>query len=161
MQVDRDPFDTHQIHSKNGQGFQRYDEPYLYQTIDLTLFIDVSSSRSKSRKAHFTAPSSVRRVIMSAPLSAALRKEYKVRSLPIRKEDEVQIVRGSYKGREGKIGQVYRLKFSVQVDKVTKEKSSGSSVPINIHPSNVVITKLKLDDDRKALIAKKSGVKAE
>ena len=99
--------------------------------------------------------------MMSAPLSAALRKEYKVRSLPIRKEDEVQVVRGSYKGREGKIGQVYRLKFSVQIEKVTKEKSSGASVPINIHPSNVVITKLKLDDDRKALISKKSGVKLE
>jgi hypothetical protein len=29
----------------------------------------LSSSRIKSRKAHFSAPSSVRRVIMSAPLS--------------------------------------------------------------------------------------------
>jgi large subunit ribosomal protein L26e len=90
-----------------------------------------------------------------------LRKEYGVRSLPIRKEDEVKVVRGSYKDREGKVGQVYRLKFAIQVEKVTKEKSSGSSVPINIHPSNVVITKLKLDDDRKALIAKKAGVKSE
>ena len=34
---------------------------------------DVSSSRRKSRKAHFTAPSSERRKIMSAPLSAELR----------------------------------------------------------------------------------------
>lgn len=33
----------------------------------------VSSSRRKSRKAHFTAPSSERRKIMSAPLSAELR----------------------------------------------------------------------------------------
>lgn len=98
---------------------------------------------------------------MSAPLSASLRKEYKVRSLPIRLDDEVQVVRGSYKGREGKIKQVYRLKFSVQVDKISKEKSSGASVPINIHPSNVVITKLKLDDDRKALIAKQGGVQLE
>ncbi|KAF5092487.1 hypothetical protein D0Z03_002836 [Geotrichum reessii] len=115
----------------------------------------------KSRKAYFTAPSHVRRVLLSAPLSAALRKEYGVRSLPIRKEDEVKVVRGSYKDREGKVGQVYRLKFAIQVEKVSKEKSNGSSVPINIHPSNVVITKLKLDDDRKALIAKKAGVKSE
>merc|ERR1712100_875275 len=34
----------------------------------------VSSSRRKSRKAHFAAPSSQRRIIMSAPLSAELRK---------------------------------------------------------------------------------------
>lgn len=39
---------------------------------------DVSSSRSKSRKAHFAAPSSVKRVIMSAPLSKELREQYKV-----------------------------------------------------------------------------------
>ncbi|CAD5182766.1 unnamed protein product [Musa acuminata subsp. malaccensis] len=40
----------------------------------------VSSSRRKCRKAHFTAPSSVRRVLMSAPLSADLRNKYNVRS---------------------------------------------------------------------------------
>lgn len=38
----------------------------------------VSSSRRKSRKAHFSAPSSVRRVIMSAPLSKELREKYNV-----------------------------------------------------------------------------------
>ena len=39
----------------------------------------VSSSRRKSRKAHFSAPSHERRKIMSAPLSADLRKKYNVR----------------------------------------------------------------------------------
>ena len=49
----------------------------------------VTISRRKQRKAHFTAPSSVRRVIMSAPLSKELRAKYNVRSLPLRKDDEV------------------------------------------------------------------------
>jgi len=39
------------------------------------------SSRRKSRKEHFQAPSSVRRVIMSAPLSKELREKHNV-SLP-------------------------------------------------------------------------------
>ncbi|KAG9641006.1 hypothetical protein KCU64_g12646, partial [Aureobasidium melanogenum] len=69
----------------------------------------LSSSRRKSRKAHFSAPSSVRRTIMSAPLSKELREKYNVRSIPIRKDDEVTIVRGSNKGREGKVTSVYRL----------------------------------------------------
>eukprot|EP00034_Subulatomonas_tetraspora_P000732 GABW01000997.1.p1 GENE.GABW01000997.1~~GABW01000997.1.p1 ORF type:complete len:57 (-),score=13.04 GABW01000997.1:54-224(-) len=43
---------------------------------------------------------------MSAPLSSALREEYKVRSMPIRKDDEVKIVRGQFKGTEGKITSV-------------------------------------------------------
>lgn len=121
---------------------------------------DVSSSRSKSRKAYFNAPSSVRRVMMSAPLSKELREQYGVKSMPIRKEDQVLVVRGSKKGQEGKISSVYRLKFAVQLEKLTKEKSNGASIPLNIHPSKVVITKLHLDKDRKALIARKGG-KAE
>jgi large subunit ribosomal protein L26e len=72
----------------------------------------VSSSRRKCRKAHFTAPSSVRRVLMSAPLSGELRNKYNVRSVPVRKDDEVQVVRGTYKGREGKIVQVCAMFFS-------------------------------------------------
>merc|ERR1739840_85005 len=55
------------------------------------------SSRRKSRKEHFQAPSSVRRVIMSAPLSKELREKHNVRAIPIRKDDEVVIKRGPSK----------------------------------------------------------------
>ncbi|CZS92780.1 60S ribosomal protein L26 [Rhynchosporium agropyri] len=110
------------------------------------------SSRRKSRKAHYDAPSSVRRTIMSAPLSKELREKYNVRSIPIRKDDEVTIVRGSNKGREGKITSVYRLKYIVHIERVVREKSSGQSVPLGIHPSKVVITKLKLDKDRESIL---------
>lgn len=146
---------------------------------------EVASSRRKSRKAHFSAPSSERRVIMSAPLSKELREKYnvrltrtaktvdpktnkpnrtqnllesdslillQVRSIPIRKDDEVTVVRGSNKGREGKITSVYRLKYVVHVERVAREKSNGQSVPIGIHPSKVVITKLKLDKDRESIL---------
>ncbi|KAH7346521.1 putative 60S ribosomal protein L26-2 [Rhexocercosporidium sp. MPI-PUGE-AT-0058] len=110
------------------------------------------SSRRKSRKAHYDAPSSVRRTIMSAPLSKELREKYNVRSIPIRKDDEVTVVRGSNKGREGKITSVYRLKYIVHIERVVREKSSGQSVPLGIHPSKVVITKLKLDKDRESIL---------
>jgi len=89
---------------------------------------------------------------MSAPLSKELREKYNVRSIPIRKDDEVLVVRGSNKGREGKITSVYRLKYIVHIERVVKEKSSGQSVPIGVHPSNVVITKLKLDKDRESIL---------
>lgn len=45
----------------------------------LTCSAAIHSSRRKSRKAHFSAPSSVRRNIMSAPLSKELREKYNVR----------------------------------------------------------------------------------
>lgn len=43
-------------------------------------FSGLHSSRRKSRAAHFNAPSSERRVILSAPLSRELRAKYNVRS---------------------------------------------------------------------------------
>lgn len=122
---------------------------------------DVSSSRRKSRKAHFSASSAERRILMSAPLSKELREKYKIRSLPIRKDDTVTVARGAYKGREGKVSQVYRLKFSVQVNSVSKDKASGAAVPVNFNASKLLITSLNLDADRKALIKRKSGVDCE
>ncbi|KAF2401147.1 60S ribosomal protein L126 [Trichodelitschia bisporula] len=111
-----------------------------------------ASSRRKSRKAHFDAPSSVRRVIMSAPLSKELREKYNVRSIPIRKDDEVTVVRGSHKGRDGKVTSVYRLKYVIHVERLTREKSNGQSIPVGIAASKVVITKLKLDKDRESIL---------
>jgi ribosomal protein uL24 len=77
-----------------------------------------------------------------------------VRSIPIRKDDEVTIVRGSNKGREGKVTTVYRLKWVIHVDRVAREKSNGQSVPLGISPSKVVITSLKLDKDREEILAR-------
>ena len=116
----------------------------------------VSNSRRKSRKAHFTAPSHERRIIMSAALSSELRNKYHVRSIPVRKDDEVSVVRGTYKGREGKVTCCYRKRWRIQVDRITREKQSGATVQVGIHPSKCVITKLKLDKDRKAILERKN-----
>ncbi len=122
--------------------------------------IRVSSKRTKQRKAHFTAPSHKRRLIMSAPLSKELRQKYNVRSIPIRKDDEVQIVRGSFKAKEGKVISVYRKKFVIHVERVKRENARAMSVPVGISPSKVIITKIKLDKDRKALLERRDS-KAE
>merc|ERR1711975_36982 len=119
----------------------------------------VASSRRKSRKAHFTAPSSVRRKIMSAHLNKELSNKHHVKSMPIRKDDEVIVVRGSHRGREGKVIQVYRKKYVIHIERVTREKSNGSTVNVGIHPSNVTITKLKLDKDRRAILDRKDTTK--
>ena len=68
-----------------------------------------------------------------------------VRALPIRRDDEVLIVRGSSKGREGRVSQVYRKKWVIHVERVSREKSNGATVMLPVHPSNCVITKVKLD----------------
>lgn len=42
--------------------------------------------------------------------------------MPIRKDDEVVVVRGAFKGREGKIITVYRKKYVIHIEKVTRDK---------------------------------------
>jgi len=58
---------------------------------------------------------------------------------------------------EGKVIQVYRKKWVIHIERITRDKANGQTVPIGIHPSKVVITKIKLDKDRKALLDRKSG----
>jgi len=86
---------------------------------------------------------------MSAPLSKDLRKKYSVRSVPIRKDDEVTVVRGSYKNRDGKVVAVYRKKYVIHIERISRDKVNGASTMVGIHPSKVQITKLHLDPDRK------------
>lgn len=123
------------------------------------------NSRRKARRAHFQAPSHVRRILMSAPLSKELRAKFGVRSLPVRKDDEVRVVRGFKRSRkdaksagdvEGKVTACYRLKWVIHIDKLTRNKANGTAMPVGIHPSNVVITKLKLTANRKRILDRKA-----
>jgi large subunit ribosomal protein L26e len=44
----------------------------------------------------------------------------------------------------------------IHIERLTRDKSNGQSVSIGISPSNVVITKLKLDKDRESILSKKA-----
>ena len=116
----------------------------------------VSSSRRKSRKAHFTAHSEARRTLMSANLSKELQARHGVRSMPIRKDDEVLITRGMHKTREGKVTACFRKKFVVYVERITREKANGATVNVGIPASSLTITKLKMDKDRKNALDRKN-----
>ncbi|KAL1766932.1 60S ribosomal L26 [Sigmodon hispidus] len=83
----------------------------------------VTSDRSKNCKQHFNAPSHIRRKIMSCPLSKELRQKYNVPSMPIRKDDEVQVVREHYKGQQiGKVVQVYRRNTSSTLSECSEKR---------------------------------------
>ncbi|XP_058076392.1 large ribosomal subunit protein uL24z-like [Magnolia sinica] len=112
----------------------------------------ISSSCRKCKKAHFTTPSSMRRVLMSTPFSSNLWNKYTARSVPVCKDDKVRVVSGTYKGCEGKVVQVYCRKWVIHVECIRREKVNGSIVNVDIHPSKVIIKKLKIDKDRKALL---------
>lgn len=118
-----------------------------------------SAKPSKQRKRLYNAPYHLRGKIMSAHLSDDLRKTYRVRSLPIRTGDVVRVMRGDYKGVEGKVTKVDRKKYRIYIEGITRQKVDGTTVPVPIHPSNVEIIKLNLDDKirREILERKLSG----
>ena len=79
-------------------------------------------------------------------LSEELRERYKRRSVRPRTGDSVKIVRGEFKGIEGKVTKVLAKDGRVNVEGVNKEKLAGGNAPVPIHASNVVITSLNLGD---------------
>ena len=115
----------------------------------------VTSDRRKNRRAHFQAPSSVRYRLMSAALSKNLKETHQVNAMPVRKEDEVEIVRGQHKGEKGKVTSVYRKRWALYIEKIQRNKANGATVKIPVHPSNVRIVKLHMTEDRKKLLARK------
>ena len=92
---------------------------------------------------------------MSVNLSKELKDKHGIKSLPVRKDDELMIVRGSFKDTKGKVNEVFRRKFCLYIEKVVKIKPNGATVKIPVHPSNCVLTKLKLTPDREDLIVRK------
>ncbi|KAL0231372.1 hypothetical protein GEMRC1_010776 [Eukaryota sp. GEM-RC1] len=121
---------------------------------------DVTSSRRKCRKAHFAAPSGDRRVIMSATLSKELRDKHSIRSLPIRRDDEVKVLQGTHKNHEGKIVEVRRKKFAIMINGLQREKANGNSVFIPVHPSNVELVRLRMTQNRQQTIERKAAGRA-
>ncbi len=111
---------------------------------------DYSSQPRKVRKRMiYQAPLHVKAKQLVAPLSKELQKELGIKRLRVRKGDTVLIVRGSYKGIEGRVVRVSVKKCRIYVEGATRTKSDGTEIYVPIHPSKVVITKLDLSDERR------------
>ncbi|MCX8187848.1 MAG: 50S ribosomal protein L24 [Nitrososphaeria archaeon] len=105
-----------------------------------------STKPRKQRKMLYAAPLHRLAKLMSVHLSPELREKYKRRSFPVRVGDKVKILRGDFKGVEGKVIGVDRERQVVYVENVTLKKADGTTVNRPIHVSDIVITELSLDD---------------
>ncbi|MFZ8829918.1 MAG: 50S ribosomal protein L24 [Candidatus Aenigmatarchaeota archaeon] len=105
-----------------------------------------SKKPRKQRKFLYNAPLHLRRKMISAHLSKELREKYKRRSFPLRKGDEVKVMRGEFKGTIGKVVRIDTKEYKVYVDSVKKKRSIGTEYLVPLSPSNLMITKLNLDD---------------
>jgi len=94
---------------------------------------------------------------LGSQLSEVLRKKYGKKSVRVIEGDSIKIVRGEFKGVDGKISKVSTKKSSVAVEGVKKEKTKGDKFDVYIHTSNLLVTGLNTDD--KWRIAKLEGKK--
>lgn len=108
-----------------------------------------SKKPKKQRKYLANAPLHIRRKFLSTHLSKELRLKYKRRSFPIRKDDQVLVLRGQFKKTKGKVSNINLKKIKVYVDSVQVLKKDGSRVLYPLHPSNLIITSLNLDDNER------------
>lgn len=97
-------------------------------------------------KMMYAAPMHLVSKQLAAPLSDDLQAKYHQSSARVVEGDSVKVLRGEFKGIEGKVTNVSTLKRGVAIEGIKREKLKGGNVDIYIHPSKVMITALNLED---------------
>ncbi|MFX0106863.1 MAG: 50S ribosomal protein L24 [Candidatus Hodarchaeota archaeon] len=114
-----------------------------------------SKSPRKQRQRIYKAPLHEHRNMLKCRLDEFLQEEYGIRSLVVKEGDLVRIMRGQFRDTEGKVVRVDYRRISVYLENATTTKADGKEAQIPIHPSNLMLVKLELDDDRKKMLEEK------
>ena len=60
----------------------------------------------------------------------------------VRKGDKVKVLRGSFKGKEGKVAEVGVTKGKIRIEGLTYRKARGQEILVPIDPSDVMIIEM-------------------
>src|SRR3990167_455426 len=118
-----------------------------------------STQVRKQRKYRYNAPLHVRHKFLSAHLSKDLRKKYGKRSLPLKKGDEVLVMRGSFAKKKAKISSIQAKRTRVILEGIQRSKKDGTKVNVFFHPSSLQIQNLNLEDKKRFAILEKNKPK--
>lgn len=108
-----------------------------------------SKQPRKQRKYNYNAPLHIKGKFMAAHLSKELINKYNRRSIRIRKGDKVTIMRGQFRKKTNRIERIDLKKTKVYIPGAEIIKKDGTKVLYPIHPSNLVVTELNLDDKKR------------
>jgi len=115
-----------------------------------------SKQPRKQRKYRYNAPLHLRQKFVSAHLSAALKSRFGKRSLPLRKGDEVKVMRGSKKGFKGKVERVDLKRSKIFIEGLNVKKVDGSEVLRAVDPSNLLLVEPKMEDKRRQALVERA-----
>ncbi|MCY0868809.1 MAG: 50S ribosomal protein L24 [Desulfurococcus sp.] len=105
-----------------------------------------SAKPSKQRKQLVEMPLHLKHKLFNAKLSEELAEKLGVKRLPVKQGDTVRIMRGEFKGHEGKVVEVDLKRIRIHVEGVQRKKADGTPIYVPIHPSKVMIIKADLSD---------------
>jgi large subunit ribosomal protein L24 len=108
-----------------------------------------SKQPRKQRKYRANAPLHTRHKMASTNLSKELRTKYSKRNFPIKKGDTIKIMRGEFRGKTGKVSEINMKKLKVLVEGINRIKKDGTNVAVPIDVSNLQITELNLEDNKR------------
>jgi large subunit ribosomal protein L24 len=120
-----------------------------------------SKQPRKQHKFRANAPLHTKHRFLSALLAKALRKKYGKRSLPIRKGDEVLVMRGSNKKTKAKVASVDLKRTRITLENVQRTKKDGTKVNVFFNPSSLQLLELNLDDKSRIKVLEKNMKKAK
>ena len=113
----------------------------------------------KQRKFRYNAPLHAKHKFLSAHLSKDLRKKYGKRNLPLRKGDDVLVMRGSFQGKKAKVASVRLNDARVSLEGIQRSKRDGTKVNVYLQPSILQIISLSLDDKYRIIALERSSQK--
>lgn len=96
-----------------------------------------------------------KRKLLVAKLDEAITKTTNKKRMTVRKGDTIKILRGSYKGKSGKVEKVSYTKAKIYVKDIKQTNSKGQDKLIPFNASNVIITELFLNDNKRIKNLKK------
>jgi large subunit ribosomal protein L24 len=103
----------------------------------------------KQRSRQRRAPLHEKQRQVRAHLAESLREEYGQRSVRVNEGDTVTVQRGDFAGEEGDVVNVDLRDAVVHVEDVTLETADGEEVPRPLDASNLVVTSLNLEDEKR------------
>ena len=109
----------------------------------------MSKQPHKQRNQTERAPLHEKQRQVRATLSPDLRDEYGGRSVRVNAGDTVEVMRGDFAGEEGEVMNVDLRSATVEVKDITVETADGEDVARSLDASNLRVTELDLDDDRR------------
>jgi large subunit ribosomal protein L24 len=118
-----------------------------------------SKQPRKQRKYRYNSPLHIKHKFLNANLSKTLRQKYGKRSFPLRKEDDVLVMRGSFKGKKAKIISVNLKRSRVTLENIQRSKKDGTKVSVFFKPSSLQIQSLFLEDKKRIAKLEKSSTK--